>query len=321
MPDLSIEALVRGFVDVGSELIPISANGRRTVAVYRQVSHDGCDKIIKVSRFDASIFSVNKFFADHPDFCDSLFYSQPRILSLFRYQDLLVVVYSLVEYCPISWSDLRSCSTIPDLVRSIADLNCIASSSSAHLSHLSGIRLKKFHLTLTLDKLSSVFPSWSASKCQRYFNLARDSYYALLGFASSLDGVSDCESVFSHNDLVPKNILTMNSNQSKYTFIDFDDACIAPVGTDLRFIVAANYLQPDLLDRIHHVSSVYADCYLSSLSSRHITASVVSFNAFIGYMDAWLNIHLRTRSRFDERRFIGCLSVCQRLRHHWATVV
>jgi hypothetical protein len=317
MPDLDIDAFVRGFVGVGSEIIPIPANGRRTVAVYRQVSEDACDKIIKVSRFDQSIFSVNKFFADHPDLCDSLFYSQPRILSLHRQQDLLVVVYSSVEYRPISWSDLRSYSTVFDLVRAIADLNSTASSSFANLSFVSGIRPKEFRLSLTLDKLSSIFPSWSASKCEHYFDLAWNSYHDLLGFASSLGAISDCSSVLSHNDLVPKNILAMSACQSKYTFIDFDDACIAPVGIDLRFIVAANYLQPDLLDRMYRISSFYADCCLTFWGSRHVSASLVSRNAFIGYIDAWLNIHLRARTRFDERRFIGCLSVCQRLRSHW----
>ena len=315
MPELNIDTFIHDFVGAGAELIPIKANGRRTVAVYRQISNEGCDRIIKISRFDKSIYSVNKYFADHPNMCDSLFYCQPEILLLCRYCDLLIVVYPFTEYCPISWSDLRSQTTTRDLVRAIADFNSTVSSSSADLSHLSGVRLKEYRLSLTLDKLSAVFSSWSRDKCEHYFELAQTSYHSLLEYTCTIGGVSNCESVLSHNDLVPKNILKPIANQSKYTFIDFDDACIAPVGTDLRFIIAANYLQADLLDRIYRISSVYTDYYHSYLSSKHITASRVYFNAFMGYVDAWLNIHLRARTRFDERRFLGCLTVCERLKN------
>ena len=313
MSEVELDALLRRFLEEGSELIPIEANGRRTLAVYRQLSTDTCDRIIKVSRFDQSIYSVNKYFADHPNICDSSLYSLPKVLSVYRCQDLLVVVYSLVEYAPISWSDLRSASAVFGLARAIADFNSTVSLPVNHSSSLSGIRIKKYRLSLSLDALSSVFPSWSRPDVARYLDLAHTSYRSLLKRVRSLDGICACENILSHNDFVPKNILKPVPAQARYIFIDLDDACMAPVGADLRFVVAANYLQSDLLDRIYRISTVYADHYLSLSSSRYVSSSAVFLNAMFGYVDAWLNIHLRARSRFDKRRFMGCLSVCEQL--------
>lgn len=331
MNDLPDYDLAKGLVE-GARCRPLSSGGRRSRGCWEVEGRDGTKRVIKISKFDQDVLAINQQLISGGIAQLSRHYSLPQIEQLRIDKHSILAIYTYVPHKSLQWADLRTPTQARRLALAAADFN----TRNSNAETMTYLPKKKFTLGLTPKKLQQIFPQESEEFCRKTADDARRLYEALRAKAADSHAFENLG--LAHNDLVPLNIgIPINlcqedslspmeqkkgspsraagtgSNQAaarrKLILLDLDNAIVSPLGSDLRFILLAVSGQANAIEYINHMAVAY-----HSLAMRtHPEASIqaITASAILGYADAWLNLHRRTRSRLDRERLDRCLDFCR----------
>ncbi|MCT0224890.1 hypothetical protein [Synechococcus sp. CS-1328] len=267
--------------------------------------------------------AINQLLVSHQLVSSSQHFVLPRVEQIRTDGHSILVSYSYVHHHGLRWKNLCSDSRASMLALAAADFNTLNSNPQ----RLSAVSEKEFSFTLTPQKLQRIFPEESESFHRATVDEARHLYQALLERARRHRAFSFLG--LAHNDLVPSNIgipvAIADENQTsemsshreapcreesrRMLFLDVDNATIAPLGSDLRFVLLAMSAHQDSIMNLRRIAKVYHS--QACLASPGLGLQAVVDSAILGYADAWLNIHRRARSHLDRVRLERCLRVCR----------
>lgn len=327
---LLTQELARDLTD-GNVCRELLSRGRRSQGCWEIEKIDGTKRIIKVSRLDKDVLAINQQQMVGNIIRSSSHYTLPEVQEIRINSKFMLTSYEYIQHQNFKWSDFRQYSQGRRLALAAADFN----TRNSAVENIAWLPKKEFKLGLNAKKLQMILPQQSEEYCLEKTNLAKSIYGALLEKASE----NNCfKSIgLAHNDLTPLNIGTTTNavNEKKHSrssiitrnlereerdkqekqesrkllFLDLDNAVISPLGTDLRFFVFAVAAQDN---RIKYTKQM-AEIYHTLAVHRHseLSLGAVTSSAFLGYANAWLNLHRRTRSKHDQIRFENCLEFCQ----------
>lgn len=330
MSHLLSHELAQGLVE-NRRIRTLSSGGRRSLGCWEVEGPDAKKRIIKISRLDQDVLAINQQLISRKIARSSKYYIIPAIEQIRIDENTILASYEYVPHQSFKWEDLRSLDQGRILALAAADFNTRNNSKEV----LACLPQKKFRLALTESRLLQIFPYESEDFRQRTMDKARRLYAKLLEKASNYNCFENLG--LAHNDLAPLNIGTINHllnrceqlrmgareedsnrdedsetqqlSENKLLLLDLDNAVIAPLGTDLRFILFAVSRRAK---RLEHLSKI-AKSYHALVTRRNIDTSLlaVKASAILGYADAWLNLHRRARTIYDRARLDRCLELCQ----------
>jgi len=330
MSDLLRYELAQGLVE-NRRIRTLSSGGRRSLGCWEVQDLEGKKRIIKISRLDQDVLAINQRLISRTIVHSSRYYSIPAIEQIRIDASTILASYEYVPHQSFKWEDLRSLSQGKKLALAVADFNTRNNGEEA----LAYLPQKRFRFALTQSRLQQIFPHESKDFCQRTTDKARQLYATLLAKVSEYNCFENMG--LAHNDLAPLNIGTthhlMNGSEqlgikrredgaargeesetqgiseNKLLLLDLDNAVVAPLGTDLRFILFAVSRRTNRLEHLNRI----AKSYHSLVTRRNLDTSLLAIKAcaILGYADAWLNLHRRARSVYDRARLDRCLELCQ----------
>jgi hypothetical protein len=266
--------------------------------------------ILKSSTYDIRVESIvnSYFFKSRISLQGSSFSVANPLLSL-SFAGRHYMLYSFYDHLnlgSIKYKHLFEYSCVP---RAIGEFN---SANSDHQLFLSLPR-KVYQLFINAKRLQRRFPDQDPPALASLLGRAEAVYDSLL---KAHRQIPLSHYSFSHNDLHRKNIGLLYTStgriSNKVVLMDFSRACWAPLGNDLFFYIFYLIMARASADSWKTIVDEYCVGLRYTDSAPSIEHDAIIAAAFIGYAQAWLNIHMRPASSFDWFLFNFCVQFCER---------
>ncbi|QEY31968.1 hypothetical protein EVJ50_06680 [Synechococcus sp. RSCCF101] len=318
LPPSLLESLTRG-----SELVSLGTSGRRSLGCWLVLEKGRPESVVKLSSLDPEVLAINRLALSGAIQSSAGSYCLAAVEQIRMAPDALVVRYPFVPHQPLCWPLYHDARVQQMLAVCAADFNA----SNCGRAIRNGLPRKRFSFGLTAKKLAPILAGDDAARSDEMAQRAEQAYGALLVRSRDLGIFQNV--CLCHNDLVPSNIglLTPPSGPKDrwsqgsteppsvddlrlpFLLLDCDNAVLAPFGFDLRFILLETSSRSLRFATLQRVS----EHYRNRLRSHQMAISVqaIAHAAVLGFADAWLNVHRRSRTSRYSERFQRCLRFCE----------